>query len=159
MVTLKRNIWLNVIFIPLLALGCSEPAEALATTINATTVSLPANILPATNAPATAGMLADTGERVFAVYCSGCHGIHGVNGFGGVTLIGPGSGLSQYGTVKDLSVFLSQGRPFAMPYENPGNITSEQLDQITAYLVVQNEFISPATIWENLPSLLLLDPG
>ena len=137
----------------MLASGCSRHADdAISKT---TTINAIPQVTSAPMAGITAGSLADAGAEVYHVYCSGCHGINGVNGLGGVTLIGPGSGLSLYGTVNGLLLFLSQGRPFAMPYENPANITSEQLNQVTAYLVVQNAFVSPSTPWENLSDIIL----
>jgi mono/diheme cytochrome c family protein len=106
-------------------------------------------------ADTTFGVLADAGAAVYRVYCSGCHGIDGVNGLGGVTLIGPGSGLSLYGTVNGLLFFITHGRPFAMPYENPGSLTATQYYEITAYLSVQNAFVSPSSLWENLSDIIL----
>jgi len=137
------------VFITLLALGCSRHAGAV---ISKTTTTN--NIPQVTTTPmvtTTAGILADAGAGVYRVYCSGCHGIHGRNGLGGVTLIGPGSALSLYGTVNGLLSFISR----RMPYENPGSLTAVQYNQITAYLSVQNTFISPTTTWENLSGIIL----
>jgi mono/diheme cytochrome c family protein len=151
---LKHNVWLAIVLIIFLAAGCSRHADAAIPKTTATNTQQ--HVTPTPLANTTFGVLADAGAEAYRVYCSGCHGgFSGVNGLGGVALIGPGSSLFMYGTVNGLLIFITHGRPFAMPYENPGSLTATQYDEITAYLSVQNAFVSPITSWENLSDIIL----
>jgi alcohol dehydrogenase (cytochrome c) len=144
---LKRNICLAAVLAAVLLSGCSGSSAAVTTELSPT-ISQPT----ASPGTTTAGMLAQAGTGAYRVYCSGCHGPNGVDGAGGVVLVGSGSALSLYGNFNGLLSFISQ----RMPYENRGSLTELQYYQITAYLAVNNGFISPSANRDNLADIILL---
>ncbi|MDO9065684.1 MAG: cytochrome c [Chloroflexota bacterium] len=93
-----------------------------------------------TTAPApaavTAGSLADAGKTVFANRCAGCHGANG-QGANGPANIGSGNQLAKYATGKGLYDKVST----TMPKSAPGTLTAAEYMQVTAFLLVQNNFV------------------
>ena len=94
--------------------------------------------------------MANLGSGVFGI-CASCHGSQGGGG-SGPALIGQGS-LSKYGNAGALLQYIGS----AMPYNNPGSLTTTQYLQVLAYLLLQNNYISPSAIWDNsnLSSIML----
>jgi len=84
--------------------------------------------------------------------CAACHGSQGGGG-SGPALIGQGSSLSKYSNAGGLFNKISS----SMPQNNPGGLTTTQYLQVLAYLLVQNNYISPNAIWDNnsLSSIIL----
>jgi alcohol dehydrogenase (cytochrome c) len=124
------------------------PAPTVTTAIKAappTAVPAASTAVPAgpTAAPApavtTAGALADAGKAVFASHCAGCHGANGQGG-AGPSNIGPANQLAKYGTGKGLYDKVST----TMPRSAPGTLTADQYLQVTAFLLVQNNFVKAA---------------
>ena len=119
------------------ASACSSGAPSP----TATPVSKPAEPTKAagpTTAPVavTAGALADAGKGVFANKCTGCHGANGQGGVGPAN-IGSSNALAKYATAKGLYDKVST----TMPKSAPGSLSAAEYLQVTAFLLVQNNFV------------------
>jgi mono/diheme cytochrome c family protein len=136
------------------ATACSSGGSAYGPAPTATTAPKPAEPTKAPAAPTsaaaaptaapapaatTAGSLADAGKTVFAGHCAGCHGANGQGG-AGPSNIGPANQLAKYGTGKGLYDKVST----TMPRSAPGTLTADQYLQVTAFLLVQNNFVKAA---------------
>ena len=123
-------------------------------TTNITTTSVPttSTSTPPISGAVTAKDMANSGIGVFGSFCTACHGSLGGGG-SGPALIGQGSALSKYVNAGVLLNFISSN----MPQNNPGGLTTTQYTQLLAYLLVQNNYISPNAIWDNnsLSSIIL----
>ena len=126
-------------------LACSAqatPAQTPQSPAPAVQPSQPAISQPASSVSAgqttTAGQLADQGKSVYAQMCARCHGDSG-QGKVGPLLIGPSSTLSAYGTGQGLFNFVST----VMPADAPGSLSKADYLRVVAYLLVQNNFVSP----------------
>ncbi len=84
----------------------------------------------------TAGTLADAGKITFASNCARCHGSNGQGGTGPAN-IGPSNQLAKYATAKGLYDKVST----TMPRSAPGSLTAAEYMQVTAFLLVQNNFV------------------
>jgi mono/diheme cytochrome c family protein len=123
--------------------ACSSPVPSP----TATTVPKPSEPTKApggpTAAPApaavTAGSLADAGKGVFASKCGGCHGANGQGGAGPAS-IGSSNALAKYATAKGLYDKVST----TMPRSAPGSLSVAEYLQVTAFLLVQNNFVKAA---------------
>ena len=93
-------------------------------------------LLPPRSAAVTAGSLADAGKAVFASICARCHGANGQGGAGPAN-IGPSNQLAKYATGKGLYDKVST----TMPKSAPGSLKAEEYLQVTAFLLVQNNFV------------------
>jgi cytochrome c len=101
---------------------------------------------PATTTPAgsTFGSLSQAGQTVFTNVCTVCHGASGQGGTG-PALIGSGSNLAKYNTAKGLLDFIST----AMPQNAPGSLSHPDYLSVLSYLLVQNNFASPTTAFNE----------
>jgi mono/diheme cytochrome c family protein len=90
-------------------------------------------------AAVTAGSLADAGKGVFASKCGGCHGANGQGGAGPAS-IGSSNALAKYATAKGLYDKVST----TMPRSAPGSLSVAEYLQVTAFLLVQNNFVKAA---------------
>lgn len=114
----------------ILVAGCSQPTSP--------TTTPPASSLP------TAGQLADSGETIFASSCAGCHGATGEGGRA-PAVMGAGAFLGKYNTAQGLLDFVST----AMPATNPGSLSHQEYLDVESYLLVQNNYISAAAIFDE----------
>ncbi len=108
-----------------------KPAEPTKAAAGPTTAPAPAAV--------TAGSLADAGKGVFANKCASCHGANGQGGAGPAN-IGSSNQLAKYATGKGLYDKVST----TMPKSAPGSLKAEEYLQVTALLLVQNNFVKAA---------------
>ncbi len=102
---------------------------------------------PTTTPPSTvfstAGQLAQLGSGVFSSGCASCHGATGQGG-AGPKLVGTGNSLAKYNTAQGLLGFISA----AMPLNAPGSLNAVQYDELTAFILVQNNWIGSGTTFD-----------
>lgn len=91
----------------------------------------------------TAGQVANSGATVFANRCAKCHGDKG-QGLTASAIMGSNANLQKYTTAQGLLNFIDT----AMPFDAPGSLSSQQYQEVLAYLLVQNNFVSPGTAWD-----------
>jgi hypothetical protein len=128
------------------------------TTVN-TTSSLPTTSVPSatttvtkpvtTTPPPTTGVttvmeLSDVGAGIFSIYCTNCHGSSG-GGASAPAVIGPTSNLPKFGTAKVLRDYIKQN----MPRDNAGSLSPLSYNQLAAFLMLQNNYLLPAAIWDE----------
>jgi mono/diheme cytochrome c family protein len=125
---------LVLVLVVLAASACSSGAPSP----TATTAPQSAAPTTAATAPAaaTAGSLADAGKTVFANRCASCHGANGQGGAGPAN-IGAGNALAKYATGKGLYDKVST----TMPRSAPGSLSAAEYLQVTAFLLVQNNYV------------------
>ena len=121
-----KRLWL--ISIPLIVLLLFAACSSGTTTSPTTTT---------TSGGTTAGQLSASGQAVFASNCARCHGNNGQGG-AGPAIIGSTQGLAKYNTAQGLLTYVSGN----MPASAPGSLSSQQYLEVTAYLIVQNSFVS-----------------
>ena len=126
-----------VILLLVLALGACSSTPSTGTTPPPGTTASSTTSAASTSGPATAGQLAASGQAVFSSYCSRCHGSNGQGGTG-PTIIGTGQSLDKYSTAQGLYSFIST----VMPANAPGSLSSQQYLEVTAYLLLQNGYVS-----------------
>ena len=126
---------------PPLTTTTTKPPTTTATTTSVPTTS---TTTPTTSGAVTAKDMANSGNGVFGSFCAACHGSLGGGG-SGPAIIGQGSSLAKYANAGTLFSFISS----AMPQNNPGGLTTTQYTQLLAYLLVQNNYISPTAIWDS----------
>lgn len=99
----------------------------------------------ATASSSTLGQLATSGQAVFTSQCAPCHGAQGQGGIG-PAIIGPSASLDKYGTALGLLTKIST----TMPRSNPGSLPPDQYLQVTAYLLVQNNYVQPGATLSSI---------
>jgi DMSO/TMAO reductase YedYZ molybdopterin-dependent catalytic subunit/mono/diheme cytochrome c family protein len=87
----------------------------------------------------TAAVLAAAGKTVYQ-RCVACHGPEG-QGMTGPALWGTKENLKKYGDAGSMYSFIHR----TMPFDAPGSLTDDQYMQVTAYLLLQNQFVQPNT--------------
>ncbi len=144
-----------------LALGCAPATSTTATTsatsattspTSATTSATATTATTATTsatsvtsaAGQTAGQAAQAGQAVYAASCASCHGATGQGGIG-PRLIGSGQGLSKYNTAQGLLNYTQAN----MPFNAPGSLPHAQYVQVTAYLLVQNNYLAASAPYDE----------
>ena len=113
----------------------STPTTTSSTTTQTTTSST--STTSTTPGAPTAGELASSGQGVYASHCAGCHGKNG-QGVTAPAVIGSNQALAKYNTAQGLLKFITE----VMPASNPGSLSSQQYLEVTAYLLVQNNFVT-----------------
>ena len=106
------------------------------TTIPPTTTSVPPTTPTATGTGQTAGELANAGQSIVSGVCSECHG------GAAPILTGPGASLGKYGTGQGLFDKIST----TMPANAPGTLSQQQYLQVTAYLLLANNYVTANAI-------------
>ena len=106
------------------------------TTIPPTTTSAPPTTPTATGTGQTAGQLANAGQSIVSGVCSECHG------GAAPILTGPGASLGKYGTGQGLFDKIST----TMPANAPGTLSQQQYLQVTAYLLLANNYVTANAI-------------
>ncbi|MFH1032427.1 MAG: c-type cytochrome [Chloroflexota bacterium] len=125
--------------ISLLVIGCTAPPA-------------PTQPTSPTGASQTIGQLSDAGKTVFAGKCAGCHGDQG-QGSRAPAIVGSSASLQKYNTAQGLLDFISS----AMPPPAPGSYSRQEYLQALCFLLVQNNFASAGTAFnENALSGLQL---
>jgi mono/diheme cytochrome c family protein len=167
---LKRTVLQIILVTLILTMGCSKTPSTTTAKVPTTTAQVTTNVPqssttatttsiitsttatqpPTTSATTTPGTgkvtakdMANLGSGVFDI-CTACHGGLG-DGGSGPALIGPRSSLLKYGNAGGLLAYISR----SMPLNNPGSLTTTQYMQIMAYLLVQNNYISPNDVWDG----------
>ena len=131
---MKKPLMPGVPLILLLALvlgACSSGSSTSTTTSSGTTAS------STSPSAVTAGQLSASGQGVFSSHCSRCHGNTG-QGVTGPAIIGSGQALAKYNTAQGVYSFIST----TMPANAPGSLSSQEYLELTAYLLLQNGFVS-----------------
>lgn len=134
--------------------GCSSASQGTATIAAPSQAAQPAPATTAAPTPSTttptasaasntAGAFADQGSALFALACAGCHGNNGTGG-GAPELTGPKNTLAAYKNAKNVLDYITA----SMPPEAPGSLTSPQAQQLTAFILVQNNLISRGATWD-----------
>ncbi|MCG8348394.1 MAG: cytochrome c [Chloroflexales bacterium] len=82
----------------------------------------------------TFGQLANTGQSVYATYCTECHGANG-EGITGPAVIGAEANLVKFQDAHKLLAYVSA----AMPQNNPGSLSDEEYRQLVSYLLIANQ--------------------
>jgi cytochrome c len=93
-------------------------------------------------APEGSGTFSE-GEELYATHCVACHGedLGGVEGTGGVALIGGRGTLDTDAPVKTVESYWPHASTLfdytrrAMPFNNPGSLTSDEVYAISAYIL------------------------
>jgi len=93
-------------------------------------------------APDGSGTFAE-GEELYATHCVACHGpdLGGVQGTGGVALIGGRGTLDTDAPVRTVESYWPHASTLfdythrAMPFNNPGSLTADEVYAITAYIL------------------------
>ena len=98
---------------------------------------------PASTALSTAGEAAQLGSAVYGSYCASCHGATGQGG-AGPRLVGAGNTLAKYNTAQGLQGFISA----AMPLNAPGSLSAAEYGELTAFILVQNNWIGSGTTFD-----------
>jgi hypothetical protein len=94
---------------------------------------------PASGSNLTYGQFADSGKTLFSSKCAFCHGDAG-QGSSALPIIGAGSALDKYNTAQGLLDKISK----TMPGNAPASLSQQEYLQIEAYLLTQNNFVSPS---------------
>jgi mono/diheme cytochrome c family protein len=123
---MKKLMLLVIPVIVLLTLAACSSGTT--TTQTATTTTTPAGT--------TAGQLSASGQAVFSGNCARCHGANGQGG-SGPAIIGSSQALAKYNTAQGLLAYVSAN----MPASSPGSLSAQQYLEVTAYLLVQNNFV------------------
>ncbi len=92
----------------------------------------------------TFGQVADTGKTVFASRCSKCHGDSG-QGVTAPAIIGSGANLGKYNTAQGLLDFIDTN----MPFDAPGSLSSQEYQNVLAFLLVQNNYVTSGTAFNS----------
>jgi polar amino acid transport system substrate-binding protein len=92
----------------------------------------------------TYGQYAQQGQTAFAGNCAGCHGASG-QGRTAPTLIGAGASLEKYDNAQGLFGYVSTN----MPALNPGSLSNQEYLEILSYLLVENNYISAETPFDE----------
>jgi mono/diheme cytochrome c family protein len=107
--------------------------------------SSPQAVQTGTSQPAsgstTAGQLSDLGQAVYSNSCASCHGSPEKTGKAPV-LWGSAASLGKYNTAQGLFNYIST----TMPFNSPGSLSRLQYQQVTMYLLVQNQFVQAGTV-------------
>lgn len=92
----------------------------------------------------TFGQYAQQGQAVFAKIGASCHGGSGQGGKA-PALWGSNANLAKYNTAKDLLDYVST----TMPYNAPGSLSHQEYLDVLSYLLVQNNYVSADTTFDE----------
>jgi len=81
------------------------------------------------------------GQTVYAARCAGCHGASGSGG-SAPALIGASAQLSKYGNARALFDFTRAN----MPFNAPGTLSELEYLQVTAHILLQNNYVTGNTL-------------
>ena len=102
----------------------------------------------------------DAGKNLYDIHCMACHGKEGVKGLNGDLAGGHGtiSGplpKKTVGSYWPYSTILFDYIRRAMPYQNPGSLTNDEIYSISAYILFINNIIDSEMILNknNLPGV------
>jgi mono/diheme cytochrome c family protein len=104
------------------------------------------------------------GKALYAIKCAACHGANGTETTG-VKLLGPAlvsdtvpkSRPKTIGNYWPYATTLFDYVRRAMPYNQPGSLTNDEVYSITAYLLNANKIIKPEVVLnaQNLPKVIM----
>lgn len=114
----------------------TSPYVSISTTSSNTGTSLTSTV--------TFGTMAALGKTVFENYAASSHGENGQGG-SGPALIGSNAALGKYNNAQALLNFISS----SMPLEAPGSLSHQDYLEILCYLLVQNNYVSPNSIFNE----------
>jgi mono/diheme cytochrome c family protein len=106
----------------------------------------------------------ENGKLIYAKKCAACHGINGKESPGvkllGTVLVGDTSAKSRPKTIGNYWPYATTLFDYvrrAMPYNQPGSLTDNEVYSITAYLLNANKIIKADAIVnaENLPKIMM----
>ncbi len=99
-----------------------------------------------------ASLLAGMGQKVYVSQCAVCHGANG-QGVTAPAVIDANSNLAKYGDGQKLYTFVKTN----MPFSSPGSLTPDEYLQVTAFLLLQNDYVKADTPlgMSNLGSIAL----
>lgn len=148
-----RYLWLVfIIIVLLLATGACSSAPSTPSTVPPQSSSSPpsSSSSPATSASSTAtggqtyGQFANAGKTVYANKCAKCHGDNG-QGVTGPAVIGSNAHLDKYNTAQGLLSFINT----SMPFDAPGSLSSQDYLNVLGFLLVQNNYVSANTAFDQ----------
>jgi alcohol dehydrogenase (cytochrome c) len=143
-----KRVWLigiPVIAVLMLAVGaCSSSGATTPSAASTTSITSTVATTSTTSGGPTAGDLAASGQGVFSSDCSSCHGDNG-QGRTAPAVIGSDQALAKYKTAQGLLSFISSN----MPFNAPGSLSAQQYLEVTAYLLVQNNFVSSGQVLDS----------
>jgi glucose dehydrogenase len=131
------------------AMGTVTPPPT--TTTPPPTTSPPTTTPPTTTSSATFQSLAASGKTTYGNICSACHGVNGAGTDVGPALWGSGATLGKYGgntlfvDAQGMLQFIST----KMPLNAPGSLTHQQYIELLAYILTQDNMVSPATAFSE----------
>ena len=117
--------------------GCPAGAPTSKATTPTTTAT---TATTATGTSLTAGQLSAAGQGVFASNCAGCHGANG-QGVTAPAVIGATANLVKYSTAQGLFDYVKT----TMPANAPGSLSPQQYLQVTAHILLQNNYVTGNT--------------
>ncbi|MES2378476.1 MAG: cytochrome c [Bacteroidota bacterium] len=106
----------------------------------------------------------EKGKALYALKCAACHGGNTVGAPGakllGPVLIGDTSAKSKPKTIGNYWPYATTLFDYvrrAMPYNQPGSLTNDEIYSITAYLLNANKIIKTGTVLnaQNLPKIIM----
>src|SRR5215217_8702747 len=107
---------------------------------------------------------AKTGRAIYALKCAACHGVDGKEAAGvkllGTPLVGATLTTSRPKTIGNYWPYATTLFDYvrrAMPYNQPGSLTNDEVYSLTAYLLSANKIIKEGTIMnaKSLPAVLM----
>lgn len=111
------------------------------------------------NLPAGSGTVAQ-GAAIYSTQCIACHGVNGEGGSGdrlsgGHNTLASGSAIKTVGSYWPYASTIFDYVRRAMPYQQPGTLSNEQVYALTAYLLQINGIIDEDTVMnaKTLPAV------
>ncbi len=147
-----RYFWIVLIIAMVFAVSACSSAPPASSTAPSTSTSAPpsSSSSPSASASATAaggqtyGQFANAGKTVFTNKCAKCHGDNG-QGVTGPAVIGSNAHLDKYNTAQGLLSFIST----SMPFDAPGSLSSQDYLNVLGFLLVQNNYVSANTAFDQ----------
>ena len=140
----------------LLLAGCAAassptgtPPGGFGTTPPTTTTSSTPPTTTTSSASTTFQTLSNSVASTYSSVCALCHGANGEGAgnfpalWGSKATLGKYNGATLFSDAKGMLDFIST----KMPFNAPGSLTSQQYTELLAYILIQNNLVSPSTAY------------